>query len=93
LLFTTLATAAGARAIAVALSGAGHDGATGATAVHHFGATVLASDEAASQAFSMPAATIERDGAIDHIVDLDGLAALLTHLAHAPIIDPDATSS
>jgi two-component system chemotaxis response regulator CheB len=58
LLLTTLAIAAGPRAIAVVLSGTGHDGATGATAVHRFGGTVLATDEASSQSFAMPSATI-----------------------------------
>jgi two-component system chemotaxis response regulator CheB len=80
LLLATLATAAGARAIAVILSGNGHDGATGATAVHRFGGTVLASDEASSSSFSMPAATIARDGAMDHVVDVDRLAPLLVRL-------------
>lgn len=39
LLLTTLALAARIRAVAVVLSGHGTDGATGATAVHHFGGT------------------------------------------------------
>jgi two-component system chemotaxis response regulator CheB len=46
LLLATLATVCGPCAIAVVLSGGGHDGATGATAVHHFGGTVLASERA-----------------------------------------------
>ena len=70
LLLTTLATAAGPRAIAVVLSGKGHDGATGATAIHRFGGTVLATDAASSASFAMPAATIARDHATDHIVAL-----------------------
>jgi two-component system, chemotaxis family, protein-glutamate methylesterase/glutaminase len=57
LLLTTLATATGPRAIAVVLSGGGHDGATGATAVHRFGGTVVATNEATSTSFAMPAAT------------------------------------
>jgi two-component system, chemotaxis family, protein-glutamate methylesterase/glutaminase len=77
LLLTTLATAVGPAAIAVVLSGGGHDGATGATAIHKFGGTVIASDEASSSSFSMPLATIKRDHAVDHIVDLDEIAALL----------------
>jgi two-component system chemotaxis response regulator CheB len=83
LLLTTLAIAAGPRAIAVVLTGKGHDGATGATAVHRFGGTVLATDAASSQFFAMPSATIERDGAIDRVVDLDELPALLTTLVSA----------
>jgi two-component system chemotaxis response regulator CheB len=84
LLLATLATAVGPRAIAVVLSGGGHDGATGASAVHGFGGTVLASDEASSQSFSMPLAAIERDHAVDHIVAVDDIGALLGTLVAAP---------
>jgi len=80
LLLTTLALAAGPQAIAVVLSGHGHDGATGATAVHAFGGTVVASDEASSTYFSMPEATIGRDGIIDHIVTLDQIGDLVGSL-------------
>jgi two-component system chemotaxis response regulator CheB len=88
LLLTTLAIAAGPRAIAVVLSGTGHDGATGATAVHRFGGTVLATDAASSQSFAMPDATIRRDSIIDHVVDLDGVSALLMRLIGAPPSPP-----
>jgi two-component system chemotaxis response regulator CheB len=87
LLLTTLAIAAGPRAIAVVLSGHGHDGATGATAIHRFGGTVLATDQASSRSFSMPSATIERDHAIDQIVDLAEMPGLLTALVTAPKLD------
>jgi two-component system chemotaxis response regulator CheB len=89
LLLTTLAVAARGRVIAVVLSGKGHDGATGASAVHRFGGRVLASDEASSQSFAMPSATIERDGAIDHVVALDALADRLVQLIAAPRIDEE----
>jgi two-component system chemotaxis response regulator CheB len=87
LLLTTLAIAAGARVIAAVLSGTGHDGATGATAVHRFGGTVIATDAASSQSFAMPSATIERDSAVDHVVDLNAVPALLMQLINAPVID------
>jgi two-component system, chemotaxis family, protein-glutamate methylesterase/glutaminase len=90
LLFTTLATAAGPRAIAVVLSGKGHDGATGATAIHRFGGTVLATDAASSEWFAMPSATIGRDHAIDHIIALDELPALLIALVTTPGVKPNA---
>ena len=80
LLLTTLACACRRRVVAVVLSGNGHDGATGATAVHHFGGTVIASDELTSEVFSMPTATIERDHAIDHILPLEQIPALLVEL-------------
>jgi two-component system chemotaxis response regulator CheB len=87
LLLTTLAIAAGPRAIAVVLSGEGHDGATGATAIHRFGGTVLATDRASSQSFAMPAATIERDNAIDRVIDLADVPGLLTTLVTASTLD------
>jgi two-component system chemotaxis response regulator CheB len=87
LLLTTLAVAAGRRLIAVVLSGEGRDGATGATAVHRFGGTVLATDATSSRHFAMPSETIRRDSAVDHVVDLDALPALLTQLALAPAIE------
>jgi two-component system chemotaxis response regulator CheB len=83
LLLTTLAIACRERAIAVVLSGGGHDGATGATAIHDFGGTVVASDEASSTHFGMPQATIERAGVIDRVVALADVAGLLTSVAGA----------
>jgi two-component system, chemotaxis family, protein-glutamate methylesterase/glutaminase len=83
LLLTTLALAARDRAIAVVLSGHGHDGATGATVVHRMGGTVLASDQASSMAFSMPLATIERDSATDHVLDLDEIGPRLDSMVRA----------
>lgn len=80
LLLATLATAVGARAIAVILSGGGHDGATGATAIHTFGGTVLATDETSSRHYSMPLAAIERDEAVDRILPLDEIASALEEL-------------
>ena len=80
LLLATLATTCGPRATAVVLSGGGHDGATGATAVHHFGGTVVASSELTSEHFSMPQATIDRDAATVHIVALNDIAAQLASI-------------
>jgi two-component system chemotaxis response regulator CheB len=45
LLLTSLALVAAKRSIAVILSGEGRDGATGASALHDFGGTVIASDQ------------------------------------------------
>jgi len=80
LLLSTLATAAGPRAVAVVLSGHGNDGATGATAIHRFGGIVIASDAATSTVFAMPHATISRDETVDHVVPLDQIPALLVAL-------------
>lgn len=84
LLLTTLATAVGPQAIAVVLSGGGHDGATGATAVHLFGGTVLASDESSSTAYAMPLATIQRGSAINQVAPLGEIADLLVALIRTP---------
>ena len=81
LLLTTLALAAGPAAIAVVLSGGGHDGATGATVVHKHGGTVLTTDRATSQAFSMPAATIDRDSIEPSVHPVEDVAEVLTMLA------------
>lgn len=80
LLLTTLAVAAGPRAIAVVLTGAGSDSATGATAVHTLGGFVIASDQASSENFSMPAATIARAGVTDAILPVNRIAAQLMDL-------------
>jgi two-component system chemotaxis response regulator CheB len=87
LLLTSLALAIGPRAVAVVLSGHGVDGATGATAVHHFGGLVIASDEASSTEFSMPRATIGRDTILDHAVPLDDIPTLLMGLLSTPQVE------
>jgi two-component system, chemotaxis family, protein-glutamate methylesterase/glutaminase len=69
----------------VILSGGGHDGATGAAAVHVCGETVVATDEASSASYSMALAALQRDGAVDHIVLLHDVAELLAALVSAPL--------
>jgi two-component system chemotaxis response regulator CheB len=88
LLLTTLALAAGSRVIAVTLSGDGKDAATGATAVHHFGGTVIVTSPETSTWQSMPGATMDRDHITDHVVPLDDLAGLLLALTTTPLIEP-----
>jgi two-component system, chemotaxis family, protein-glutamate methylesterase/glutaminase len=83
LLLTSLALTAGPRTTAVVLSGSGSDGSTGATAVHHFGGTVIATDKATSTHFGMPSATMGRPTITDHVVALDEVADLLTALITA----------
>lgn len=83
LLLATLATSVGPRAVAVILSGGGNDGATGATAVHACGGTVLATDETSSTHYSMPLAAIERDAAVDQVLPLDEIAPALVRLVDA----------
>jgi two-component system chemotaxis response regulator CheB len=83
LLLATMATSLGGRAAAVVLSGHGHDGATGATAIHKLGGVVLASDEASSREFAMPEATIDREHVIDRVASVDDIAPILTALVDA----------
>jgi two-component system chemotaxis response regulator CheB len=84
LLLTTMALTLGPCAIAVILTGRGHDGATGACAVHRFGGTVVATDEATSARFEMPSAAISRDDIVDIVVPLDEVAPLLCKLVDLP---------
>ena len=77
LLLNTLAVAAGGRVIAVVVTGRGNHAATGASAVHRFGGTVITSTFASSTQPSMPHATMSRDRAIDYVVALDDVADLL----------------
>ena len=79
LLLTSMGLSLGARAIAVVLSGGGHDAATGATVVHDFGGTLIAADEPSSEAYAMPAASIDRTQ-VDHVVDVDDIGDLLVTL-------------
>jgi two-component system chemotaxis response regulator CheB len=83
LLLTTLAVVAGKRVIAVVLSGRGNDAATGVTAVHRFGGTVIACTTDTSSQASMPQNAIDRADAVDHIVAVEGIAALVIALATA----------
>lgn len=84
LLLISLAVTAPQRTIAVILSGGGNDGATGATAIHDFGGTVVASDHESSENFGMPAAAIGRDDAVDYVVPVKEIADLLISLTATP---------
>ena len=79
LLFESVASAFGDRAIAVVLTGSGSDGAMGAGAIKKMGGTVIVQDEASSQHFGMPGATI-RSGCADFILPLDEIAGALVTL-------------
>jgi two-component system, chemotaxis family, protein-glutamate methylesterase/glutaminase len=65
------------------LSGGGSDGATGAVAVHDFGCTVIAADKASSAYPAMPEAAMGRDDAVDHVLPVGEIPALLISLTSA----------
>jgi two-component system, chemotaxis family, protein-glutamate methylesterase/glutaminase len=79
LLLTSLAVALGPDAIAVVLTGLGHDGAAGATAIKRLGGTLIASSIATSREASMPEAAIDT-GLVDHVLPLDDIGAALAEL-------------
>ena len=79
LMFESVAAAYGDRAIAIVLTGTGHDGATGVTAIKKRGGTVVAQDEASSEFFGMPSSAI-KTGAVDMVLPLDEIAPKLVAL-------------
>jgi two-component system chemotaxis response regulator CheB len=84
LLLATLAVTCGPRALAVILTGMGHDGQAGVRAVAHCGGTVIAQDQTSSKYFAMPSAAIDTQQ-VSQILALDDIAtAIIAHVATAP---------
>jgi len=79
LLFESVAASYGHRAIALVLTGTGHDGSMGVTAIKQRGGTVIAQDEASSEFFGMPSAAI-RTGAVDFVLSLEEIPDALQSL-------------
>lgn len=79
LLFESVAAAYGERAIAVVLTGTGHDGSMGVTAIKQRHGTVIAQDEGSSEFFGMPSAAI-KTGATDFVLALDEIPLALQTL-------------
>lgn len=73
-LLVSLAEAYGVGAVAVVLSGSGHDGAAGATAVKRAGGRVIAQDEESADFFGMPGAAVA-EGVVDDVLPLAEIAA------------------
>jgi two-component system chemotaxis response regulator CheB len=78
LLLTSMALSCGERAVAVILSGAGHDGTAGAAAVKRLGGLVIAQDQATSKEFGMPGSVIAFDQIVDHVLAVGSIGATLT---------------
>lgn len=75
-LFESIAGSFGSRAVAVVLTGTGHDGATGAQAVKRAGGRVIVQDESTSEFFGMPRSAIDA-GQVDLVLPLDKIAPAL----------------
>jgi two-component system, chemotaxis family, protein-glutamate methylesterase/glutaminase len=82
LLFESVAGAYGPRAIACVLTGTGSDGAMGVSAIKSRGGTVIAEDPDLAQFKGMPEAAIAT-GAVDFILPLDEIAAVIRGLVEA----------
>lgn len=79
-LFESVAGVFGPSAIAVVLTGMGHDGVEGLPAVRTGGGRVLSQDESSSVVFGMPRAAIA-SGMVDEIVPLPSISGRLIRMA------------
>ena len=81
-LFTSVAKAAGPRALGVILTGMGCDGAQGLLAMRRTGARTLGQDEASCVVYGMPRVAFEMQ-AVEKQVRLDGIAAEIIAITNA----------
>jgi two-component system chemotaxis response regulator CheB len=75
-LFESAAWTYGARLLGILLTGASADGAAGMAAIHAAGGQTWAQTPDTARASAMPLAAIER-AVVDHVLDLDAMAARL----------------
>ncbi len=78
-LFESAADVYGARLAAVVLTGANSDGANGLEAVHRVGGITIVQDPQSALASAMPSAALKQVAA-DHVLNLEGIAAMLRTL-------------
>jgi two-component system chemotaxis response regulator CheB len=83
LLLTSMALSCRERAVAVVLSGTGHDGTAGAAAVKRMGGLVLAQDQATSREFGMPGSAIAFDEIVDRVLALARIGPALREMVSA----------
>jgi two-component system chemotaxis response regulator CheB len=81
-LFRAAATAAGANAVGILLTGMGNDGATGMLELRSMGAYTIAQDEATCVVFGMPKEAIAK-GAARTVAPLDRIGALALQAAQS----------
>ncbi|MGH2733352.1 MAG: chemotaxis protein CheB [Actinomycetota bacterium] len=79
LLFESVAACYKERAIAVVLTGAGSDGAMGASGIKKMGGTLIVQDEETSDFFSMPNAAIQA-AAVDFVLPIEEIPPTLVTL-------------
>ena len=82
LLFESTAAAYRERAIAVVLSGSGHDGAMGVKAIKKMGGTVIVQDQESSEFGGMPQAA-QQTGMVDFVLPLHEIAPALQTLVNS----------
>jgi two-component system chemotaxis response regulator CheB len=80
-LFSSVASVYGHRALGIVLTGMGNDGTRGLQALAAAGSMTLAQDEASCAVYGMPGAAVAA-GAITRVVPLDDLAATICRLLH-----------
>lgn len=78
-LFSSVASSWGEKALGVILTGMGRDGTSGLRELKQAGGTVIAQDAATSVVHGMPAAA-EKAGVVDHVLPLEGIAAAIKRL-------------
>jgi len=83
LMFESVAAAYGERAIAVVLSGSGHDGAMGVKAIKKTGGTVIVQDARNAEFAGMPESAIA-SGSADFVLPLADIAPALRTLCAVP---------
>lgn len=81
-LFTSASTAVGRRAVAVLLTGMGHDGARGMAELARAGARTLAQDEETSVIYGMPKAAVQA-GAVGEILPLGAIGGRVQEILSA----------
>jgi len=82
MLFRSVATAAGANAVGVILTGMGNDGASGMLEMKRAGAVTVAQDESSCIVFGMPKEAIAK-GAVDFVLPLDQIATRILEMGVA----------
>jgi len=87
-LFKSVAHCFGKRAIAVVMTGLGKDGAAGITVIKQHGGVTIAQDPASAEFTGMPMAAVQTQ-AVDLVLPLDQIPAMLLQLVRQGRTDPE----